>query len=154
MIPLTTCALLIANWFCAACLTGTCEIGPRAEAPKPPSPRQSAPYTITLSMGSRAVIPEEALTVELMGVKDNRCAVEVQCVWAGYAEVTLRVSKTGAAPESLVVGALAPSPNGAPAQPTYDSYRFSLLGVEPDNSMAKPVAQSQYRATIKVSRLQ
>jgi hypothetical protein len=105
-------------------------------------------------MGRRAVIPEEALTVELIGVKDNRCAVEVKCVWAGYAEVTLRVGRAGAAPEALVVGTLAPSPNSVPSEPTYDSYRLSLLGVEPANSMATPVAQSLYRATIKVSRLQ
>jgi hypothetical protein len=154
MTPLTTCALLIANWLCAACLTGTCEIGTRAEAPGPASPPRSAPYTITLSMGKRAVVPEEALTVELLGVKDNRCPVEVQCVWAGYAEAALRVSKDGAAPASLVVGALAPVPGNAAVQSTYDSYRFNLLSVEPANSMAKPVPQSDYRATVKVSRLQ
>ena len=145
MNALTHCALLIANWFCAVCLTGTCDLNPRAEAPKP----ALSPYTITVAMEKPATIPEEALTVELVGVKDNRCAVEVQCVWAGYAEVALRVSKAGAAAVTVVVGALAPSSNGAP---TYGAYRFSLVGLEPGNSMSKPVPQGLYRATLTVAR--
>jgi hypothetical protein len=151
MTPLTTCALSIGNWFCAVCFTGVCPVAPRAEAPKPPSP-SSSPYTISVSTASRAEIPEEALTVELLSVNDNRCAVEVQCVWAGYAEVKLRVSRAGASAESLVVSTLPPSPNSAPPQPTYGPYRLTLLGLEPPHSMAKPVAQSLYRATVKVSK--
>lgn len=146
MNPLTNCALLIANWFCAVCLTGTCDLNPRVEAPKP----ASSPYTITVSMEKPATIPEEALTVELAGVKDNRCPVEVQCVWAGYAEVALRVSKAGAAAGSVIVGALAPSSNGASAR-TYGAYRFSLVSLEPGNSMSKPVPQALYRATLIVA---
>ena len=146
MNPLTNCALPIANWLCAVCLTGTCDLNPRAEAPKPASP----PYTITVSMESPATIPEEALTVEIVGVKDNRCPAEVQCVWAGYAEVALRVSKAGAAAGSVVVGALAPLSDGAAAR-TYGAYRFSLVSLEPRNSMSKPVPQALYRATLIVA---
>ena len=97
------------------------------------------------------MIAEEALTVELESVNDTRCAAEVQCVWAGVAEVTLRVSKAGAAPETLVIGTLPSSPASALAQRTYASREFSLLALEPPNSMTKPVAQAQYRATLKVS---
>lgn len=150
MNPLPHCALLIANWFCAVCLTGTCDLNPRAEAPKPAP--VSEHYTITVSIEKPATIPEEALTVQLVGVKDNRCPAEVQCIWAGYAEVALRVSKPGAAAGSVVIGALEPSAGGASAR-TYGAYRFSLLSLEPGNSMTKPVPQSLYRATLNVAAL-
>ena len=147
MNPLTHCAVLIANWFCAVCLTGTCDLNPRAEAPKPAL--ASRAHTISVSMERPATIPDESLIVELVGVKDNRCPTEVQCVWAGYAEVALRVSKAGAATGSVVVGALAP-PSGDASARTYGAYRFSLISLEPGNSMSKPVPQSLYRATLNI----
>ena len=91
MNPLTQCALLITQWSCAVCPTGACDVNPRAEPPNAALTVTTAPYTITVSTDKPATIAEEALTVELIGVKDNRCAVEVKCVWAGYAEVALRV---------------------------------------------------------------
>jgi len=133
---------------CAPCVIGDCA-GARAQAPE----RDSPSYTVTVSAGSRAGIPEEALTIELIGVKDDRCAVEVKCVWAGNADVTLQMIKAGAAPATLTIGTSAPPQGGTSREPTYDSYRFSVLGLEPGNSMAKPVAQSLYRATVKVSKL-
>ena len=114
---------------------------------------ESQSYTVTVSTPGRVVIPEEALTIEMIGVKDDRCAVEVKCVWAGNADITLRVSKAGAAPATLVIGTLAPPQAGSSSKPTYDSYRFSVVGLEPVNSISKPVETSRYRATLLVSRL-
>src|SRR5258706_15251934 len=96
-------APLVAVLLSALCVASACAGDPPAEQPR----RQSAPYTVTVALGKPAVIPEEALTVELLAVKDNRCAVEVQCVWAGHAEVTLQVSKPGTA-KTLAIGTLAP----------------------------------------------
>jgi len=112
-----------------------------------------APYTVTIALGNPVVIPEEALTVELLEVKDSRCAVEVQCVWAGHAEVTLQATKTGAASKAFAIGTLAPASMNLPFEATYGSYRFALLGLEPGNSLSKPAAQSAYRATVAVSKL-
>ncbi len=153
--PLTSCALPLGNWFCAVCFTGVCALEPAAEGPQtPPPPSLSSPWTVTVSRERSAALPGAALTVELQSVNDTRCAAEVQCVWAGVAEVTLRVTKSGTAPATLVIGTLPSSPANAPTQRTYASYEFSLLLLEPPNSMAKPVEPSQYRATLKVSKLQ
>jgi hypothetical protein len=114
----------------------------------------SSPWTVTVSRERGATLPGEALTVDLQSVNDTRCAAEVQCVWAGVAEVTLRVSKDGAAPGTLVIGTLPSSPANPPAKHTYAAYEFSLLSLEPPNSMTKPVEPSQYRATLKISRAQ
>ena len=98
--------------------------------------------------------PEGELTVELLAVKDHRCAVDVLCVWAGYAEVTLRVSKRGSDAKTLVLGTLAPTtPTGRHRETTYGTYRFALVNLAPGNSMSRPVAQSLYRAKVQVSQL-
>ena len=97
-------------------------------------------------------VQDESLTVELLSVKDNRCAAEVKCVWAGYAELTLRVSRGGADAETVVVGTLPPEQKDAPRRGAYRSYRLSLDSLEPPNSMAKPVEPSTYRAMVTVTR--
>ncbi len=133
----------------ALCLASACAGDPPAE----PQRRQLAPYTVTVAVGEPAVIPEESLTVEILAVKDNRCPVEVQCIWAGHAEVTLQVSKLGTAAKAIAIGTPAPASMNLPFEATYGSYRFVLLGLEPGNSLSKPVAQSLYRATVQVSKL-
>src|SRR5258706_10384073 len=100
MIACTILGPAFASLLCAQCVTGICAADSRAQAATPQSP----PYTVTVSLDRRVVIPEEALTIELKGVKDNRCAVEVKCVWAGYAEITLQVGKAGADAALVVIG--------------------------------------------------
>jgi hypothetical protein len=107
---------------------------------------------VTVSAGRRVAIPEEGLAIELVGVKDNRCAAEVKCVWAGYAEIALQVSKAGAAAAPVVIGNPTASKEATSAGASYGPYRFELLGLEPNNSIAKPVELSLYRARIQVTR--
>jgi len=113
---------------------------------------QVAPYTVTVGVAALATIPEEGLTISVVAVKDDRCPVEVQCVWAGHAAVTLQVSKAGAADE-IKIGTPAPASMKLPSEATYGSYRFSLLSLEPSKSLSKPAIQSAYRATVQVSKL-
>lgn len=125
-----------------------------ATDPKVPSPSQSSlSYTITLAQGSRVVIAEEALTVELLAVKDSRCPSGVQCVWAGHAAVTVQVSKIGSPPETRVIGTRAPASMKLPHDSTYGAYRLSLLGLEPAKSASAPVALPLYRATVQITKL-
>jgi hypothetical protein len=109
------------------------------------------PFAVTVALGKPVLSPEEALTVELLAVKDDRCALEVQCVWSGHAEVTLRVSKLGSDAKTLVLGTLAPAGMNLPPEATYGSYRFALLGLEPRNSLVRRVPQALYRARVQVS---
>ena len=129
-------------------MAGICGGERPAEASKP----ASAPSRIALAIGKPVSVSEESLTFELLSVKDNRCAVEVKCVWAGYAELTLRVSKAGADAETVVVGTLPPAQNDAPRKGFYGPYRLRLDSLEPPNSIAKPVEPSAYRAMVTVSR--
>lgn len=125
-----------------------------AADPKAPSPsRSSPPYAITLAPGSKVVISEESLTVELVAVKDSRCPSGVQCVWAGHATATVRVDRVGSLPATLVIGTRAPPHMKLPYEARYGPYRLSLLGLEPANSVSAPVALPLYRATVQVVKL-
>ena len=108
-------------------------------------------YTIIAAVGSTASVPEEGLTLSVVAVHDDRCPVEVQCIWAGHAAVTLRVSKGGDSAE-ISIGTPAPASMKLPSEATHGPYRFSLVGLEPGKSLAQPVAPSAYRATIQISR--
>lgn len=112
-----------------------------------------APQVVTIELGKPARIAEAGLVVELVSVKDTRCPVEVRCLWAGHAEVTLQVSKPGQAAKAVVIGSPAPASMNLPFEAVYESYRFGLVTLEPANSQAKPPAQADYRATVQVSRL-
>jgi hypothetical protein len=147
--PISTRSPFVVALLVALFVAGACAGEPSVQPPR----LQLAPYTVTVAVGKPALIPEEALTVELLEVKDNRCAVEVKCVWAGHTELTLQVSKPGTAAKALAIGTLAPASMNLPFEATYASYRLSLLGLEPANSIANPVPQSLYRATVKVTKL-
>ena len=124
-----------------------------AADPKVPSPSSSSPsYTITLALGNKIVISAEALTVELLSVKDSRCPSGAQCVWAGHATATVQVGKVGSTPETLVIGTRAPPSMKLPFEATYGSYRLTLLGLEPANSVSAPVALPLYRATVQIAQ--
>jgi hypothetical protein len=110
-----------------------------------------ATYTIIVAPGATAIVPEEGLAISVIAVNDDRCPVEVQCVWAGHAGVTLQVSKGGASAE-ITIGTPAPAGMKLPLEATYGSYRFWLVGLEPGKSLSKPVAQASYRATVQVSK--
>lgn len=113
-----------------------------------------APQTITVELGKPARIADAGLVIELVSVKDTRCPVEVRCVWAGHAEVTLQVSQAGQAAKTLVIGTPAPASMKLPFEAVHGSWRFGLVSLEPANSQANPPAQTDYRATVQVSPLQ
>ena len=111
-----------------------------------------APHSFWLRYGEKLTLPDRALTVQFMRVKDSRCPKDVTCIWAGHAAVTLKVAAPRAAATSIVIGTAAPAGMNLPFEASVGPYRFSLLGLEPDNSQAAPVASKQYRARIQVSR--
>lgn len=112
-----------------------------------------APQLVTVELGKPARITEAGLIVELIAVKDTRCPVEVRCVWAGHAEVTLQVSQSGRPAKTVVIGTPAPASMKLPFEAVFESYRFGLTTLEPANSQAKPPAQADYRATVQISPL-
>src|SRR5688572_10927641 len=58
--------------------------------------------SFTLKVGQQIFLKQERLRIEFVAVPaDSRCPVDVVCVWAGDAEVQLRVRRAGAAQQDL-----------------------------------------------------
>ncbi len=123
---------------------------PARTAEAPTASLQEAPsmHTVTVSREQPAHIAAASLSIELIAVKDDRCPERVNCIWAGHAAITLKVSKSGAATKSITLGTAAPPPMGLPYDAVYEGYRFHLVKLQPGNSGA---ADARYRATVQVS---
>ena len=82
----------IASLLAIALLGGCVGAGP---SPQPPAGEDSpmhdhAPQTVTLGVGERATLMDGSQLTYLRLVNDSRCPPDVQCVWAGDAEIALR----------------------------------------------------------------
>ena len=110
-----------------------------------------AAYTLTLSIGKQAEIPEEALTVLLTKINDSRCPSQVQCIIAREAIATLSVSQSGQESATLEIQTPAPSASSA-NQDTYRTYLFTLQSLEPHPITPDPIPIDQYRATVLIEK--
>ncbi len=80
-------------------------------------------------------------------VSDSRCPLDVDCVWAGMAEVELSVEIEGASRVILLATV------GENNRIIVGGYLFSLGAVNPYPTLQNPIAQSDYRITLTVTRL-
>lgn len=80
-------------------------------------------------------------------ISDSRCPSDAICVWAGMAEVELSVETEE---ESRVILLATVGENN---RIMVGGYLFSLGAVNPYPSLENPIAQSDYRITLTVTRL-
>lgn len=101
----------------------------------------------TLAPGQAATVDGTRLAVLFRSVTgDSRCPVDVQCVWAGDAEVLLTVSSgaTGGDQDFTLHTTLDPK------AVTYSGYEIRLTGVNPAPRSAAPIQPASYRVTLRV----
>jgi hypothetical protein len=106
-----------------------------------------------LRAGGSVVIASDQLRISLQEVRnDSRCAVDVQCVWEGDAEVVLRVEAPPAHHEDVV---LHTSGHNGPDAKVADvlGHRFELKDLKPANKSKHPIDPKAYVATLVISRL-
>lgn len=111
-----------------------------------------ATYAVSLRIGQPVVLAEEDLTLQLTEVKDSRCPSQVQCIWAGYATVTLAIAQPGSEPVSLVLGTPGLHKSQSPNDASYRAYRFTLRSLEPSPATAEAVSVELYRAEVLVEK--
>ena len=142
----------LAPLLCSLCIADACPTPSAALPGTPPAAqRPAAERTIVVTNSAPATLSDPGLTIALDSVRDNRCATEVQCVWAGYAEVALRVKAKDGSASPVVIGAVAS--DGKPTRDaTFAGHRFTLEKLEPANSMAKPPKLADYRVTLVVAK--
>lgn len=92
-------ASLLAIALLAGC-AGAAPSSPQAPSSEDANVHEAATQTVTLGVGERATLADGSQLTYLRLVNDSRCPPDVQCVWAGDAEIRLRVQpKRGAASE-------------------------------------------------------
>ena len=77
---------------------------------------------------------------------DSRCPVDAVCVWAGDAEIALRIEQAGKAAVAALHTTLEPK------KTEWNGYTIALVSVSPARRASEPVKAEDYRAEILVTR--
>ena len=120
-------ATLLALALLASCASTTQDPGANAGVPAPTG--TDIPLTLPLGLGESAALPDGSRLTYLRLVNDSRCPPDVQCVWAGDAEIRLRwqPARGGPASEaSLHTSTL----QGRQADRAFGPYRVHLEALE------------------------
>ena len=79
--------------------------------------------------------------------QDSRCPIDAVCVWAGEAVLAFVLHEDG-----LTVARSIPVSPGGSSAALLGSCRLTVLDVRPAATTAGPIAQSAYRATVRLER--
>ena len=80
-------------------------------------------------------------------VEDSRCPVDTNCVWAGNAKITVRVTKNGRS-KLLTLNSMERG-----VAPVFAGYRFKLTGLTPDPRSNIRINRNGYEATIEITKV-
>lgn len=104
-----------------------------------------------LKAGRVVTLDGGRLRVRLVRVaSDSRCPSDVDCVWAGNAEVVLEVGGSRRGKRALRLNTNA-SPE-RPGEARYGRYTLKLTGLAPQPRSNRKIAPGQYTATLLVSK--
>jgi hypothetical protein len=132
---------VLASWILAAVVASACSQAPVAETGPEPGERFS------LRAGESASIRGERATIAFERIlSDSRCAIDVQCIWAGEARGAFRLEKRGEAAVSFELDT-----DRDPVREV-GGYRVSLLAVSPAPRSTVRIAPADYRVELTVSR--
>jgi hypothetical protein len=121
-------ATLLTLALLAGCASAAQEASPPAAAP-PAETATDGMHTVILGVGESATLADGSRLTYRQLVNDSRCAPDVQCIWAGDAEILLRwqPAKGGHASEA----ALHTSPlQGRQTAAGFGPYRVHLEALE------------------------
>ena len=100
-----------------------------------------------LAVHQTAQISAEKISVTFQEVlEDSRCPVDVTCIWAGLAEVSLRVAVSGNEKELSLSNS--PPENSA----VFENYTFRLIRVRPAPRANQNIDSSAYFVTVMVDK--
>jgi hypothetical protein len=83
--------------------------------------------------------------------EDSRCPLDVDCVWAGNAEVLFEVGGRGWGGKKTLTLNTNASPE-RPGEGRYGRYTLKLVSLSPQPRSGRKIAAAQYTATLLVSK--
>jgi len=100
-----------------------------------------------LAVHQTAQISAEKISVTFQEVlEDSRCPVDVTCIWAGLAKVSLQVAVSGQERELRL--STSPPENSA----VFENYTFWLISVRPVPRSDQNIDSSAYFVTVRVDQ--
>ena len=113
---------------------------------QPTGPTAALDEEFTLAPGGRIRIGGTAISLQFQHVdSDSRCPDDAICVLGGDAEVRIGVDENGrVSGYELHTGTMAPV--------RHDDLVISLVALSPYPFSARPIAPSDYRVTLRVTR--
>jgi hypothetical protein len=105
-----------------------------------------------LKAGRVVTLDGGALRLRFVRVSsDSRCPVDVECVWAGNAELLFEVGGSRWKGKKAVRLNTNASPE-RPAEGNYGRYTLKLTGLAPQPRSTRKIAPGQYTATLLVTK--
>ncbi len=100
-----------------------------------------------LAVHQTAQMTAENISVTFQEVlEDSRCPVDVTCIWAGLAKVSLQISVSGQ--EREISLSTSPPENSA----VFENYTFWLISVRPVPRSDQNIDSSAYFVTVRVDK--
>lgn len=101
-----------------------------------------------ISIGQTARLSSMGLFITFKEVlEDSRCPVDVVCVWAGNAKVTLEIRRTGKVAQTLALNSTL-----EPREVAYEGFRVRFEGLMPQPRSDHPIRREDYRLSLSVLR--
>lgn len=105
----------------------------------------NTPASVTLKHGESAFLNDELL-ITFSGVgADSRCPIDAICVWAGDAEVKLRLKKGSLEKEIILHTGLTPT------SVLFDGYEIALANVLPARKSTEEIKPNQYSILLRIN---
>ena len=116
-----------------------------AGSSSPTAPTIPLERQFTLMPGERVRVADTSISVQFERVDgDSRCPADAICILGGDAQVRISVHDDGRATIPLHTGDLAPV--------RHDGLTIALVELAPYPFSARPIAPTDYRVTLRVSR--
>lgn len=116
-----------------------------AASRNPAVSQQELGRSFSMKVGESITVGELRLTFRAVE-GDSRCPTDVVCVWAGDAEIALKIEQAGKAAVAALHTTLEPK------KTEWDGYTVALVGLTPDRKSNAAISTGDYRAEIVVTR--
>lgn len=107
-----------------------------------------AGQTVEVRVGREVMVAAHRLKIKFVAVReDSRCPEGVQCIWAGNARISLKLSRAGSRAANMEINTMTP-----PREITYRNYTIKLEKLAPHPTQNRPSKPGYYVATLVVTK--
>jgi hypothetical protein len=103
---------------------------------------------ISLPAGKQKIVTRDKLKIKFVSVEDSRCPKEVNCVWAGNAKITIKVTNRKGESKTFDLNT-----NLETKSVKFEGYEIKLGSVVPYPKADAPTGQNDYTASFIVTKL-